>query len=348
MAQARKTTLSRPARAPDPALLQGARNAALPRIILPQLATLVDTAPSGNEWLHEVKLDGYRMLARIDGARTRLVTRNGNDWTAKFEPLVAALGKLKLRSALLDGEIVHLNPDGTSSFGGLQEDLSEERPDRLTYFVFDLLALDGHLLTGCVLEDRKRVLETVVKRAPRGSPIRYSDHVEGHGPAFFAKACAAKLEGIISKRRRDPYVSGRSRGWLKVKCVGREEFVIVGWTDPRGSRRYFGSLLLGFYDAAGRLHFAGGVGTGFNEARLREVYRRLSPLERKTSPLTGQATDLPPYRHWAEPRLVCEVRFSEYTRDRHVRHPSFLGLREDKKASDVVLDPRAGTALRLR
>ena len=144
------------------------------------------------------------------------------------------------------------------------------------------------------------------------------------------------------------YLSERSRGWLKVKCVGREEFVIVGWTDPQGSRRYFGSLLLGYYDARGRLHFAGGVGTGFSEARLREVYKQLAPLERKTSPLTGQATDLPPRRHWAEPKLVCEVKFSEYTRDRHVRHPSFLGLHEDKRVRDVVLDPAAGTALAMR
>lgn len=160
---------------------------------------------------------------------------------------------LRLRSALLDGEIVHLKADGTSSFGALQEDLSAERPERLTCFVFDLLALDGYLLTGCALEDRKRVLVGIVGNAPKG-PIRYSDHIIGNGPAFFAKACAASLEGIISKRRREPYLPGRSRGWLKVKCVGPEEFVIVGWTDPKGSRRHFGSLLLGYYNARGLLH----------------------------------------------------------------------------------------------
>ena len=314
----------------DISALVGVRKAALPKFIPPQLATLVDDAPTGDAWLHEVKLDGYRLLARIEGKRIRLLTRRGNDWTGKFEPLVNALAALNLRSAMLDGEIVHLMPDGTSSFGGLQEDLSEERPNRLTYFLFDLLALDGYLLTGCTLEDRKRVLEQIFGRQAKG-PLRYSDHVVGHGPEFFAQACTAKLEGIISKRRDDAYLSERSRGWLKVKCVGREEFVIVGWTDPKGSRRYFGSLLLGYYDSHGELHFAGGVGTGFDQRTLREVYNRIAPLERKTSPLTGQATDLPPHRHWAEPKVVCEVRFSEYTRDRHVRHPSFLGLREDKK-----------------
>jgi bifunctional non-homologous end joining protein LigD len=274
----------------------------------------------------------------------KLMTRRGNDWTEKFGPLERALAKLNLRSAMLDGEIVHLNAEGTSSFGALQEDLSEERPERLNYFLFDLLALDGYVLTGCKLEDRKRVLEQVIARAPKG-PLRYTDHVIGRGPEFYASACKASLEGIISKRKNDPYLSERSRGWLKVKCTGREEFVIVGWTDPRGSRRYFGSLLLAYYDAEGQLHYAGGVGTGFSQDRLRDVYHRLAPLERKTSPLTVKATELPPRPHWAEPKRVAEVRFSEWTRARHVRHPSFLGLRQDKKARDVVLDPREGTAL---
>jgi bifunctional non-homologous end joining protein LigD len=323
------------------------RKGPLPSFIPPQLATLVDAAPAGDAWLHEVKLDGYRLLARIEGARTKLLTRRGNYWTEKFEPLAHALAKLKLRTAMLDGEIVHLNPDGTSSFGALQADLSEDRPDRLTYFLFDILALDGYVLTGCKLEDRKRVLEQVVARAPK-EPIRYSDHVIGHGEQFYASACKARLEGIVSKRRDGIYLSERTRGWLKVKCTGREEFVIVEWTDPEGSRRYFGSLLLGYYDEHGELHYAGGIGTGFSVERLRDVYRRLAPLERKTSPLTVRATDLPPRPHWAEPKLLAEVQFNEYTRDRHVRHPSFLGLREDKKARDVVLDPVAGTALPVR
>ena len=265
--------------------------------------------------------------------------------TVKFEPLVKALTGLKLRSSMLDGEIVHLMPDGTSSFGALQEDLSEERPDRLTYFLFDLLALNGYVLTGSKLEDRKRLLEQIITRAPKNGRIRYSDHVVGHGPEFFASACKAHLEGIVSKRRDAIYLSERSRGWLKVKCTGREEFVIVGWTDPRETRRYFGSLLLAYYHVEGRLHYAGGVGTGFSQERLCEIYKRVAPLERKTSPLTVKATDLPPHSHWAEPRLVAEVRFSEWTRDGHVRHPSFLGLREDKRAREVVLDPRTGTAL---
>jgi bifunctional non-homologous end joining protein LigD len=159
----------------------GVRKGPLPSFIPPQLATLGDAAPAGDAWLHEVKLDGYRLLARIDGPRIKLMTRRGNDWTDKFEPLVRALAKLKLRSAMLDGEIVHLSLDGTSSFGALQEDLSEEHPERLTYFLFDLLALDGYVLTGCKLEDRKRALEQVIARAPKG-PLSYSDHVIGRGP----------------------------------------------------------------------------------------------------------------------------------------------------------------------
>jgi bifunctional non-homologous end joining protein LigD len=178
-----------------PASIPGARKGALPAFVPPQLATLVDAAPAGDAWVHEVKLDGYRLLARIDGARVKLVTRRGNDWTDKFEPLVGALTKLKLRSAMLDGEIVHLNPDGTSSFGALPEDLSENHSERLTYFLFDLLAFDGYVLTGCQLEDRKRVLEQVITRAPKG-PLRYSDHVIGRGPEFYAYACKASLEAL--------------------------------------------------------------------------------------------------------------------------------------------------------
>ncbi len=167
-ARARGSAVTRPVGRTDPGLLPGARKAALPRFIPPKLARLVDAAPTGNDWLHEVKLDGYRMLARIDGKRIRLVTRNGNDWTEKFEPLVSALASLGLKSALLDGEIVHLIPDGTSSFGALQQDLSEERPDTLTYFLFDVLALDGQLLIGWALDDRKHLLEALMSRVPQG------------------------------------------------------------------------------------------------------------------------------------------------------------------------------------
>jgi bifunctional non-homologous end joining protein LigD len=158
---------------------------------------------------------------------SKLLTCRGNDWTEKFEPLARALAKLKLRTAMLDGEIVHLNTEGTSSFGAIQEDLSEDRPERLTYFLFDILALESYVLTGCNLEDRKRVLERIISRSSKG-PIRYSDHIVGHGPEFCASACKAHLEGIVSKRRDGIYLSERTRGWLKVKCTGREEFVIVG------------------------------------------------------------------------------------------------------------------------
>lgn len=324
--------------------IPGARRGAVPDFITPQLATLAASPPQGNDWLHEIKFDGYRMLARIVEGRVQLITRNGNDWTDKFPAIVAALSRIELRSAFFDGEIVHLGENGASSFSGLQADLSENRSDRLTYFVFDLLALDGYILTGCRLDDRKRLLQAVISGAPQGA-IRYSEHIVGNGPAFFAKACGARLEGIVSKRQDEAYFPGRSGDWLKCKCSGREEFVILGWTEPGGSRRYLGSLLLGYYDADAELHYAGRVGTGFTERTLRELHECLAPLERRASPLTEAPAGIPRRSHWVEPKLVAEIRFAEWTRDRRLRQPSFLGLREDKTARQVVLDPRAGTAL---
>jgi bifunctional non-homologous end joining protein LigD len=324
--------------------LPGARRVAVPASITPQLATLAASPPRGTDWLHEIKFDGYRMLARVAEGGIRLMTRNGNDWTDKFPALVAALAETGLRSAFLDGEIVHLGETGASSFSALQADLSEGRSDRLTYFVFDLLALDGYVLTDCRLDDRKRILQSVLAAAPQGA-IRYSEHIVGNGPAFLAKACGASLEGIVSKRRDEPYLPGRSRAWIKIKCTGREEFVVLGWTEPSGSRRYLGSLLLGYYDADGQLHYAGRVGTGFSDRTLRELHERLVPLERRASPLAEPAAGIPRPSHWVEPELVAEIRFAEWTRDRRLRQPSFLGLRQDKTAAQVILDPRAGTAL---
>ena len=281
------------------------------------------------------------MLSWLKGGRVRMVARNGNDRTDKFQVTAEALKRLRVRSATLDGEVVRLTRKGTSSSGNLQKDLSKERSDRLTYVVFDLLALDDYVLTGCGLEDRKRVLQLLVRRAP--PQIHYSDHVIGHWAEFYAKACAASLEGIVSKRRLIPT---RSQSRLAQGQMHRPRSVRNRGLDaPGGTCRHFGSLLLGYYDTPGRLHYAGLVGTGFNEERLQDVHKRRKPLERRTSPLTVKVTDLPPGPHWVEPKLVAEVRFVEWARDRHVRYPSFLGLREDKKARDVVLDPRVGTSL---
>jgi bifunctional non-homologous end joining protein LigD len=323
--------------------IYGARRAALPTKVQPQLATLVAAAPSGEDWLHEIKFDGYRMIARLAAGKATLISRNGKDWTVKFPTIVAALGKLSVNAALLDGEVVH-EENGVTSFSALAADLSEGRTEHLAYYVFDLLHLDGYSLMAAKLADRKRALAALLA-AGAARPIRHSEHVAGYGAAFYAKCCRRALEGIVSKRRGAPYRPGRGRDWLKVKCVAREEFAIIGWTDPAGSREGFGALLLGYYDARGKLHYAGGVGTGFTRAVLRDLRRRLDRLALKTAPAKEVAEAAPSGAHWVRPELVAEVHFTEWTPYGRLRHPAFLGLREDKKGRDVVIDAAVGTAL---
>jgi bifunctional non-homologous end joining protein LigD len=323
-------------RMPDPRALNGARQLALPDKVKPSLATLVDEAPAGDDWLHEVKFDGYRILAAIEGKRVKLISRNGLDWTPRFGAIAGELAKLKVKSALVDGEVVAVNAEGVSDFGALQDALStSDATADLLYYAFDLLYLDGYDLRRCGLEDRKAMLATRLVGAP--SRIHYSDHHAGDGPAFFKTACGMALEGIVSKRRTSPYEAGRARSWLKTKCVHREEFVIVGFTDPAGTRQGFGSLILGYYDKAGVLRPAGKVGTGFDEKTLRTLRQRLDALPRvprpfKVLPITIVARTA----HWVEPRLIAEVRYTEWTGDGSLRHPAFLGLREDKAAREVV------------
>jgi bifunctional non-homologous end joining protein LigD len=321
---------------PGPQDLNGARQAALPDKVKPSLATLVDEAPAGDDWVHEVKFDGYRILARVEGKRVRLISRNGLDWTPRFKAIAGELAKLRAGRALVDGEVVAVNGKGVSDFGALQDALSTSgATGYLLYYVFDLLYLDGYDLRRCALEDRKAMLATRLIGAP--SRIHYSDHHAGDGPAFFKSACAMALEGIVSKRRSAAYESGRARSWLKTKCVHREEFVIVGFTDPAGARQGFGSLILGYYDRAGVLHLAGKVGTGFDEKTLRALRERLDALPKvprsfKALPITSVARTA----HWVEPRVIAEVRYTEWTSEGSLRHPTFLGLREDKAAREVV------------
>jgi bifunctional non-homologous end joining protein LigD len=226
---------SAPAEKRDPATIPGARRARMPEEVKPQLATLAAEAPDGPGWLHEIKYDGYRLLARIERGKVRLITRGGLDWTSKFAELADRLAKLRLDTALIDGEVVYLEPEGTTSFAQLQDALSSGNTDTLTFFAFDLLYREGWNLTGAALEDRKAVLAEVISPSAQGM-LRYSDHQIDQGPAFLNQACRYGLEGIIAKRRADPYRSGRGSSWLKVKCRNREEFVIVGFTDPERSR----------------------------------------------------------------------------------------------------------------
>jgi bifunctional non-homologous end joining protein LigD len=316
--------------------LKGARKAAdLPARFVPQLATAVTAAPAGDEWLHEMKFDGYRILARVKDGEVRLASRNDKDWTRQLPTVVEALQGLSVRQALIDGEVAAVLPDGTTSFQALQNAWNAPGQPGLVYFVFDVPHLEGYDLTRAALEDRKTAAQAVANAA--ASPrLRYSDHVVGSGPEFFAQACRLPVEGILSKRRDAPYEPGRSRSWLKVKCLRRQEFVIGGFTEPEGSRVGIGALLLGVYDKQGRLHYAGRVGTGFTTKVLQDLERRLTPLERKDPPFEKTAIRGIKKAHWVEPKLVGEVAFIEWTSDNRLRHPSFQGLREDKPATEVV------------
>ena len=320
----------------------GARKRALPEQVVPQLATLVEQAPDGDEWLHEIKFDGYRLLARIARGKVRLSTRTGLDWTGKFRPLAEALAELPADTALIDGEVVALAPDGTTSFATLQDKLSSGETGDLLFYAFDLLYRDGYDLTGASLEGRKAALAELV--APHGGgTVRYSDHQVGHGPAFFEEACKYEVEGIMSKRRDRPYKPGRGTDWLKIKCGKRDEFVIVGFTDPAGQRHGFGALLLGYYNKEGVLTYAGRVGTGFNDKVLTQLRRQLDKLGRKSPTVRLPKGVSTKGTHWVEPKLVAEVRYGNWTSDDILRHPSFQGLREDKPPEEIVYDPKAGS-----
>ncbi|MGO8917826.1 MAG: DNA ligase D [Stellaceae bacterium] len=325
----------------DVAAIAGARRAKAPPQIAPQLASAATDAPAGDDWLHEIKFDGYRMLARLKHGKVELRSRNDLDWTQKFPELAAALSRLPAREALLDGEIVHLTASGATSFSALQNDLSEGTTAGLVYMAFDLLFLDDWDLTGAALEERKAALAALL--AVEASPlVRYSDHQLGKGPEFFAAACRLGLEGIVSKRRDAPYRSGRSAAWTKVKCGEREEFVVVGFTDAAGVRSGFGALLVGYHTPRGELVYAGRVGTGFTAKLLASLREQLDRLERKR-PTVKLPDDLSARGiHWVEPKLVAEVSFTEWTRDAIVRQASFVGIREDKSPADVVLAPTPG------
>ena len=317
----------------DLASLPGARKESLPARRPPELATLVKAVPTGDEWLHEIKFDGYRVLARLDDGRVRLFTRSGQDWTSHFPKVAEAVLRLPADRLLLDGEVVVLQANGVSSFQALQNAIKSPSTGRLVYFVFDLLHRDGWGLAAVPLERRKEALQALLGGRASGA-VRYSDHVIGRGEAFFAQACKRGLEGIVSKRRESKASPGRGTDWLKVKCSSRQEFVIGGFSDPQRSRVGFGALLLGVQEDGRGLRYAGRVGTGFDNDLLRDLHRRLQGLETTKAPFYNapRGRDI----HWVKPRLVCEVTFTEWTTDGILRHPSFVGLREDKPAGEIV------------
>ena len=307
----------------------------LPAWIAPQLATLVAAPPPGDAWVHEIKLDGYRILLRVARGRVRLLTRNRQDWTERFPAAVEAAARLPVKEALLDGEIVVFDAAGVSSFQALQQAVGRGAGRSLVYVAFDLLFLDGRDLRLEPLLARKKELARLLEG--RRGALRYSEHFDEPGQKVYERACRMALEGIVSKRKQAPYTAGRGQAWLKVKCVARQEFVIGGYTDPEGARVEFGSLLLGVHEPDGRLVYAGRVGTGFSRATLAALGKRLRKLGQRGSPFAADGPR-PPTRgaHWVKPVLVAEVAFTEWTRDGLLRHPAFEGLREDKPAAAVV------------
>lgn len=322
--------------------LPGARKAPMPKFIAPQLATLVKEPPNGDEWFHELKFDGYRMICHIDHGKARFWSRNGKDWTDKFLNLAQALKTFPATTAILDGEVVVVDASGRSSFQRLQQSMGRGgKAPAFVFEVFDLIYLEGYSLTRTPLRERKLVLEQLLAPAKPKGPLRYSDHVEGNGVKFFKQACEHGIEGIVSKLADSPYESTRNRNWLKTKCIKRQEFVIAGYTPSKKGFPGFGSLVLGVYDK-GKLVYSGRVGTGFSIQQRLDLQKKLDHISQPVMPFAVKPKD-PGLRdaHWAKLQLVAEVEFTEWTADGSIRHPSFQGLREDKKPTEIVREEPA-------
>ncbi|WP_397453672.1 DNA ligase D [Pseudomonas sp. NA-150] len=318
------------------AQLKNAQAANLPDSIKPELATLVESAPEG-DWRYEIKFDGYRMMARVDNGKVQLFTRNGHDWTNKLPRQAEAIASLALESAWLDGEMVVANDQGVPDFQALQNAFEAGRSGNIVFYLFDMPFLNGMDLREVPVEQRRAALATVLKRS-EDEVLRFSEDFGENPEALLNSACQMQMEGLIGKRVGSPYVSRRSGDWIKLKCKRRQEFVIVGYSEPKGARSKFGALLLGLHDTdRGDLKYAGKVGTGFIEATLKTIYDQLVPLETKKpaviNPPTGfEAKGI----HWLKPVLLAEVAFAEITKEGSVRHAVFHGLRMDKPAQSIT------------
>ena len=305
-----------------------------PKFVTPELAQMATAPPASKGWLHELKLDGYRMQARKDGLRVQMLTRKGLDWTARMRGIAKEVAKLPVDKVTLDGEVVVLRTDGTTSFADLQASMQEEAKNELTYFCFDLLHLDGHNARGLPLRERKKLLTEILTRGDDGV-VRMNEHLETGGPELLKEACKLGAEGIISKRADSTYASGRGGDWLKMKCLHEQEFVVGGYTLPTSGIHGVGALLLGYYKG-GELTYAGRTGTGFTQKTHKMLRDRLEKLVRATSPFASVPADVRKGVHWVKPEMVVQVRFSTWTSDNLIRQSAFLGLREDKSASEVV------------
>ncbi len=323
---------------PNAGKVAGARKGLLPTFLEPSLASPCDKPPSGPKWIHEIKHDGYRIQARVNGRETRLFTRKALDWTARFRSIADALAGLGLGSALIDGEIVVEDEKGISSLNNLQADLKAGRRERFRYYVFDLLYCEGYDLTKATLVDRKRLLQDIVAGLAAISPIRFSEHLEADGPTMLEHSCRFGLEGIISKRRDLPYRPGRGEHWFKAKCQQSQEFVILGYVASTAASRTVGALALGYY-ADGQLVYAGRVGTGWSAELAASLYAELDKIK-TTKPALRNALPAGADKGlvWTEPRLVCAVEYRDWTYDGLIRQSSFKGLREDKPVQEISLE----------
>ena len=321
-----------------------------PGFIPPQLAQSASSAPSGDEWMHELKLDGYRIQIHIRAAGSKskknrtvqLLTRKGLDWSARMPDIATAAGQLPAMEAILDGEAVVLDDHGLSNFAGLQAAFQEGTQRNITYFAFDVLHLDGHNLRALQLSERRKILEQLLRGLERTS-LRLSEGIEGKGAVVFEHACQLGAEGIVSKLATAKYVSGRSNTWLKLKCYLEQEFVIGGFTLPSNGTVGVGSLLLGYYDS-GKLRYAGRTGTGFTQATHRSLRAKLDALAAKQSSFADVPREMQRGVHWVKPELVAQVTFTTWTRDNLVRQAAFKGLREDKPAVEVTRESSVAQA----
>lgn len=322
---------------PPIAMLTGAHRKKFPDHVSPELCTLAKIPPLGDEWLHEIKFDGYRIISFLYNSQVHLMTRNQLDWTDKFSAIAQVLKSFPTKSAILDGELVVLDKSGRSNFQLLQNALQLTENTSFTYYLFDILYYQGYDLTKTPLLQRKKLLAQLIKNwHENDGAIQYSDYIRGHGKTIQQKMCGLGMEGVVSKYIDSLYQQKRTHDWVKTKCLHQQEFVIGGYTEPAGTRKYFGSLLLGYYEDKKQLIYCGHVGTGFNVNIQQQLYELLTQTTQTTSPFINLAAEK--HTHWVKPKLVAEIKFIGWTDDNLVRQASFLGLRRDKNAKNITLE----------